>query len=71
MARTDPLTFAESQIEIYENLLARHAGQQTVTIDGRSLTLKDLEEKYLFWSRRYEVLSGNRPRVASVTMNGE
>lgn len=70
MAITDPKTYAETMVSKYETLLTRHAGQQSVSVDGQTLSLADLEAKYDFWLRRYQVLAGTRPRVASVNMSG-
>lgn len=69
MAHTDPKTFAEARVEYYETLLARHGGQKSVTVDGQTLTLADLEHLYDHWLTRYRRLNGDRPRIAAVKMN--
>ena len=69
MAHTDPKTFAETMVVKYETLLARHAGQKSVTVDGQTLTLAQLEELYDHLLTRYRRLNGDRPRIAAVKMN--
>ena len=64
-------TFARSQVERYETLMASvPPGVQSVTVDGTVVSLRDIEEKYEYWKRRGAIESGAKPRVAQVNLGG-
>jgi len=42
-------TFAEQMVEKYEALLLKYAGFKSVSIDGQTTTIDELEAKYEHW----------------------
>ncbi|CAN5408635.1 hypothetical protein BH11PLA2_BH11PLA2_34520 [soil metagenome] len=58
---SDP-TFAQQMVSKYQALLLANAGAQSISIDGQSLSLTDLEDKLAYWERKVAIQSGRRPR---------
>jgi len=65
----DP-TFAEQMVTKFETLLLASAGLQSVSVDGQTMTVSDLEAKWQFWSNKVAKESGTKPRLAVIKMGG-
>jgi hypothetical protein len=64
-------TFAEQQVTKLETLMGSvPPGVQSVTVDGTIVSLRDIEEKYVFWKKRVAIESGTKPRVSQVNLGG-
>lgn len=61
-------TFAEDMVEKYQTLLLANAGVKSVTVDGQSMTMDDLERKLEYWSRKVAAANGTRPRVMQINL---
>lgn len=65
----DP-TFAEQMVSKYEALLLKSAGLQSVSVEGESMSLADLEGKWEFWKNKVAREGGSKPRIAVIKMGG-
>lgn len=63
-------TFAESQVERLETLLAQNVGVRSINVDGVSVTYDDLLKQYDYWKSKFAREEGTRPRVAQIDLSG-
>lgn len=63
-------TFAESQVERLETLLAANVGVRSVSVDGTTVSYDDLLKQYQFWKSRVAREQGAKPRVAQIDLSG-
>ena len=62
------MAFADTMVAKYESLLQQAAGRQSINVDGATLSLADLEAKYLYWKRAAARASGSRPLAAQIKL---
>jgi len=63
----DP-TFAEQMLAKYQQLLLANAGLQSANVDGQTITLRDLEEKWEYWTKMVAIEQGRRPRISTIKL---
>lgn len=63
------MTTATDNVARYETLLARHAGQKQVQVDGSMITFENLEKKYEWWKKQVAQENGARARTAEIDLS--
>jgi hypothetical protein len=66
---SDP-TFAEQMVAKYETLLLQSAGLQSISVDGQSMSVADLESKWQYWKNQVARENGTKPRLSVIKMGG-
>lgn len=64
------LFFAERMVEKYQELLLKSAGLKSVSVEGESMSLDDIEAKWSFWKREVNRLVGKKPAISVIKMGG-
>jgi len=65
----DP-TFAEQMVAKYETLLLQSTGLQSISVDGQSMSVVDLETKWKYWKTQVATENGTKPRLSVIKMGG-
>lgn len=66
----EELDFVKSMVCKYRELLIKGAGMQSISVDGQTVSLTDLESKYQVWENKLAVLKGRKPRLSAIKMGG-
>jgi len=59
-------TFAEQMLAKYEVLLLAHAGLKSASVDGRTVSVDDLEQKYRYWKAVVDAETNGVARTVSL-----
>jgi hypothetical protein len=63
-------SFAQQMLAKYQALLLKGAGLQSVSVDGQSVSVVDLETKWQFWATKVARETGAKPVQAVIRMGG-
>lgn len=63
-------TFAEKRLAQYEELLEDNAGMTSVSVDGQTMSLANLEAKSEYWRRRVAKQKGKFATVSTIKQSG-
>lgn len=70
-SETEQLTeaqFCGKMVTKYRELLLKCAGLTSITIDGQTTSLAQLETQYDFWTRKLARLNKTRPTVVTIDL---
>lgn len=66
----EELEFAEEMIAKYQAIMLKSAGLRSVSVEGESMSLDDIEAKWTFWKKERNRIKGTKPKIAVIRMGG-
>lgn len=64
------MSFATTMLAKYEALLEKAAGLKSIVIDGTTVSVTDLEEKWQYWKSQVQKETGKAATISRIRLDG-